>query len=323
MGKYKIFLLFVLLIAIIPGILSYQFFSKQKKDKGENIDFFFNRHYGGILAVFSKELVDPILLDEKPTLGKVVLELRKVEGIEYVGICDMEGKMLVSIREEDEGKNIKEIIGKEVNLNKNSLLHFSDILNKYFLLTPVKFEAEGREKVVGNLVVGINPLVIREIFSAGSDTEIPYALIAGVFLVSLMVSLLLANILIFLPLSKKIKAYEERQKRYLTFESLKKVEEETKTNISKLEEKKKELESEIERLQKEMEAKRKELEETDTAKMVQELEEKKRLLEEEIEKLKVEEEKVRQRLNMEKMEQEELKKRLDLIREKMKRIMGP
>ncbi len=323
MGKYKFFLLFILLIAGIPVIFSYQFFSKQGSGNEDNIKFFITQHYGGVLTVFSKNLVDPIILDEKPTLGKIVSELRKVEGVDYVAICDGNGKILVSIKPGEEGKTVKEIIGKDVNLGKNSLLHLNTSLNKYFLRVPIKFEAGNKEKVVGNLIVGINPAIISEVFSAGSNTQIPYVPIAGVFLVSIIVAFLLAQILIFSPLNKKIEAYEARHRRYLTFESLKKVEEETKTNISKLEEKRNELESEISKLENELEAKRKELEETDIGKIVQELEEKKKLLEEEIERLKKEEEEVRQKLHKEKMEQEELKKRLDIIRKKMKQIMGP
>jgi len=323
MAKYKLFLFLPLLIVGIPLIFYYQIFSKGDTGNEDNINFFITQHYGEILSVFSKNLVDPIILDEKPTLGKIVSELRKIEGIDYISICDENGKVIVSVEDREEGKNIKEIIGEDVNLRKNSLLHLNTSLNKYFLRVPIKFELRDKEKIVGNLILGINPAIIKEVFYTAPHREISYVPVAGILLVSIIVAFLLAHILIFSPLDKRIKTYETKYKRYLTFESLKRAEEETKENISKLEEKKKELESEIGRLEDEFEAKRKELEEIDIHKIVEELEEKKKLLEEEIEDLERKKEEVKQQLYKEKMEQEELRKRLDMIREKMKKIIGP
>ncbi|MEM5830717.1 MAG: hypothetical protein QXO40_00735 [Candidatus Aenigmatarchaeota archaeon] len=266
--------------------------------------------------------MDPVLLEEKETIGRIVSELRKISGIEYVAVTDINGNFLVSSKPGEEGKGIRDVLGQEVNLEKNVSLYINQNSNLIYLRIPIKLEAANTEKTVGNLVIGLSYIIIKDIFQVQGRRDSPIFLF-GIFFISALVIFLLSQILIFSPIDKKIKNYEARERKYLTFENLKRTEEETKISIAKLEERKKELQVEISSLDEKLREKKKELEETDVGKIVKELEEKKRILEEEIEKLKNEEEEVRKRLMREKTEQEELKKRLDIIRQKMKQIMGP
>ncbi|MEO0255246.1 MAG: hypothetical protein ABIN20_07500 [candidate division WOR-3 bacterium] len=322
MGKFKFILFILLLITGIPFFIYQNFYKGESKFNTKNLEFFLEKNYGEILSVFAKNLVDPVLLEEKETIGRIVSELKKVSGIEYVAVTDLNGNFLVSSKPGEEGKKIKDILGQEVNIGKNVSLNINQNSNLIYLRIPIKLEAANTEKTVGNLVIGLSYVIIKDIFQVQESKDSPLVLF-GIFFISALVIFLLSQILIFSPIDKKIKNYEARERKYLTFENLKRTEEETKISIAKLEERKKELEVEISDLEKRLTEKKKELEETDVGKIVMELEEKKKFLEEEIEKLKKEEEEVRAKLIREKTEQEELKKRLDIIRQKMKQIMGP
>ncbi len=322
MGKYKIFLIIILLIFGIPFVIAPRFLNVQKTSKVDKTNYFLSKQLGGVLLTLAQNLVDPIILDEKPTLGKIVAELRKVEGIEYASICGSDGKIISSIKPQEEGKPLKNIIGIDVNLGKFPQINYKEDFGLYYIRTPIKFEAAGKEKVVGNLVVGVSANLIKDLFSPATTASFNLFPYVGLLIGLIIFAFILAQVLIFAPVGKKLEALESRQKRYLTYESLKKAEKEAKENVSKLEDKKRELQEEIEKLNAEIQEKRKKVEETDIGKIVKELEQRKTQLEEEIERLKKEEEEVRQKLLSQKMEQEELKKRLDIIRKKMKQIMG-
>ncbi len=322
MGKFKLILFILFIITGIPLFIFLNFYKSKSKFDTKNLEFFLEKNYGEVFSVFARNLVDPILLEEKETIGKIVSELRKVPGFEYVAVTDLNGNFLVSSKPGDENKNIRDVLGQEVNLGKDVVLDINQISNLIYLRIPVKLEAGNTEKIVGNLIVGLSYLIIKDIFPIQGSTDSPLILL-GIFIISVIVIFLLSQILIFSPIDRKIKNYEARERKYLTFENLKRSEEETKISIAKLEEKKKELQMEISSLEEKLAEKKKEIEETDVGKILKELEEKKSVLEEEIEKLKREEEEVRARLIKEKTEQEELKKRLDVIRQKMKQIMGP
>ncbi|MEO0290520.1 MAG: hypothetical protein ABIN15_04700 [candidate division WOR-3 bacterium] len=322
MVKFKLILFILLLITGIPLFISQNFYKSESKFDTKNLEFFLEKNYGEVFSVFAKYLVDPVLLEEKETIGRIVSELRKISGIEYVAVTDINGNFLVSSKPGEEGKGIRDVLGQEVNLEKNVSLYINQNSNLIYLRIPIKLEAANTEKTVGNLVIGLSYIIIKDIFQVQGRRDSPLFLF-GIFFISALVIFLLSQILIFSPIDKKIKNYEARERKYLTFENLKRTEEETKISIAKLEERKKELQVEISSLDEKLREKKKELEETDVGKIVKELEEKKRILEEEIEKLKNEEEEVRKRLMREKTEQEELKKRLDIIRQKMKQIMGP
>ncbi|MEN3043969.1 MAG: hypothetical protein ABDH37_01940 [Candidatus Hydrothermales bacterium] len=322
MAKYKFLLFLLLLIFGTPFILFFTYFQGNNTINVENLKFFLTNNYGNTLSIFTRNLVDPILLNEKQTISEIISDLSKIEGIVYVAVADKDGNLIASSNIEDEGKKVGEIFGREVNIDHNSQLETNDNLGIFYLITPVKLKTGDLEKVVGGVLIGLSSQLIRDIFFAGklSDTII---ILLFMLILSALFVFMLAQVLIFSPISKKIKNYELREKKYVTYENLKRAEDEIKVSISKLEEKKKNLEVEIEEVSKKLEIKRREIEESDLGKIVKELEERKIMLENEIEQLKREEEEVKAKLVKDKMEQEELKKRLDVIRQKMKQIMGP
>jgi len=75
------------------------------------------------LEIIGKNIVDPVLMVKddptlKPILNKLVTELQKIDGIEEVVICNLDGEILASSDLKKEGKKLKEVYKIDINQGK-------------------------------------------------------------------------------------------------------------------------------------------------------------------------------------------------------------